>query len=550
METEQEWPPSTRTLTLPPPPRPTPLEPAGPPPGRAARRTMIGAAVAALLTAGVLVVLPRLAADRVDAPPPAPGPAARALTAVGAGAPAAAADLTALIADRRAWVRTHPADDASWAVLGSAYLARGLRGADSSYYPRAEWALRRSLAVRTAARGNLEAQTGLAALANARHDYAAARTLGEAVRRQQPKRWTVYPVLIEAYAGVGDLKAASKSVEQLLDLRGGSVALAQAGAVYRERGWREDAAASLTEAAAYASTPVQKADCLRQLGDLAWDRGEPAQALAQYEAALRTDPGAHAALAGKARAELALGRATAARHDYATAVARLPRPEYLLELGELYETQGLGADARATYERLRVRAAADDGHGVSDTLVLARFETDHGSPEAAVERLRAEWKRAPSAAVADALGWALYRAGDTEEALGYAKKAAEKGARTAASSYHRGLIERDLGQAGPARRDLDEALRTNPYFSPLAAAKAREALDALGDPPDGGPKDMYGSTPETPPRTGSSEPSGPGNTGTGAGTGTGSGSGTSSNSGSGAQKPTGSGPGKPPRRKP
>ncbi|WP_188273921.1 lipopolysaccharide assembly protein LapB, partial [Streptomyces sp. CBMA152] len=452
------------------------------------------------------------------------GPAARALTAVGAGAPAAAADLTALIADRRAWVRTHPADDASWAVLGSAYLGRGLRGADSSYYPRAEWALRRSLAVRTAAKGNLDAQTGLAALANARHDYAGARTLAEAVQRQNPKRWAVYPVLIEAYTGVGDLKAASKSVEQLLDLRGGSLALAEAGAVYRERGWREDAAASLSEAAAYASSPVQKADCLRQLGDLAWDRGEPAEALAQYEAALRTDPGAGSALAGKARAELALGRATAARHDYATAVARLPKPEYILELGELYESQGLGADARAQYERLRVRAAADDGHGVSDTLVLARFETDHGSPEAAVERLRAEWKRAPSAAVADALGWALYRAGDVEEALGFAKKAAEKGARTAASSYHRGLMERDLGQSGPARRDLDESLRTNPYFSALAAPKAREALEAMGDLPEGGPKDMYGSVPDAP-------------------------SGSSSTS-SGSSSGSATGPGKPSRRKP
>lgn len=235
-------------------------------------------------------------------------------------------------------------------------------------------------------------------------------------------------MLIDAYGGLGDLKGASRSVEQLLDLRGGSVALAASGAVYRERGWREDAAATLTEAAAYATTPVQKADCLRQLGDLAWDRGEPAEALAQHAAALRTDPGGHAALAGKARAELALGRTAAARHDYAAAVARLPRPEYLLELGELYESLGLGADARAQYARLRARAASDDGHGVSDALVLGRFEADHGAPESAVERLRAQWRRAPNAAVADALGWALYRAGESEEGLVFAKQAAEKGA--------------------------------------------------------------------------------------------------------------------------
>ncbi|MEU4348756.1 hypothetical protein [Streptomyces sp. NPDC023838] len=494
METEHEWPPHRQTLTLPPPPRPTPLEPAGPPPARTARRTMIGAAVAVLLTAGVLVVLPQTrTGGGHDAPPPAPGPVARALTAVGAGAPAAAADLTALIADRRAWVRRHPSDDASWAVLGSAYVGRGLRSADSSYYPRAEWALRRSLAVRPAARGNAEAQIGLAALANARHDYAGARAAAEQVRRREPKRWTVYPVLIDAYGGLGDLKGASKAVEQLLDLRGGSVALAQAGAVYRERGWREDAAAALTEAAAYATTPVQKADCLRQLGDLAWDRGEPAEALAQHAAALRTDPEAHAALAGKARAELALGRTGAARHDYAAAIARLPRPEYLLELGELYESLRLKVDARAQYARLRARAASDDGHGVSDALVLGRFEADHGAPDSAVDRLRAEWRRAPSAAVADALGWALYRAREPEEGLAFAKKAAEKGGRSALFSYHRGVLEREMGQQGAARRDLEEALRTNPYFSPLLVPKARKVLEGLGEPAEGGPKDVYGS---------------------------------------------------------
>ncbi|MFD9796913.1 hypothetical protein ACFWXK_38900, partial [Streptomyces sp. NPDC059070] len=481
------------------------------------------------------------------------------------GAPAAAGDLTALIADRRAWVRGHPADDAAWAVLGAAYLGRGLRGADSSYYPRAEWALRRSLAVRPAARGNAEAQLGLAALANARHDYRGAHALAEAVRRKEPKRWTVYPALIDAYTGLGDLKGASGAAEQLLDLRGGSVALAEQGAVYRERGWREDAAAALAEAAGYATTPVQKADLLRQLGDLAWDRGEPAEALAQYGAALRTDSGAHAALAGKARAEQALGRTAAARRDWAAAVAAQPRPEYLLELGELDESLGLVADARAQYARLRERAAADDGHGVGDALVLGRYEADHGAPDAAVARLRAEWGRAPSAVVGDALAWALFRDGETEEALAFAKKAAEKGARSAVASYHRGAIEKELGQAGPARRDLDEALRTNPYFSPLLVAKAREALEALGDPPEGGPKDMYGSTADTGSGSGAGSGGAPSGSGarpgsgsgsqraagsTGSGTGTGAASEPGAGSGSGSNSGSGSGSGKPPKRKP
>ncbi|MFE3520654.1 tetratricopeptide repeat protein [Streptomyces sp. NPDC059161] len=452
------------------------------------KRAVLVALAAAVLVGGVLLIMPEGTGPK--APPPAPGPVARALTAVTAGAPASVGDLTALISDRAAWVRTHPGDDASWAVLGSAYLERGTRAADPSYYPRAEWALRHSLEVRP--KDNADAEIGLAALANARHDYAAARTLAEGVRARAAGRWTLYPALIEAYSGLGDAKGAAKAVEQLLDLRGGAASLTRAAEVYRERGWREDASALLEEAVGHAVSAPQKAAALVALGDLAWERGEPQGALAQYEAALRTDPAAHAALAGRARAEAALGRKADAQRDYLAAISHLPRPEYVLELGELYESQGLDGDARTWFDKLRELTARDGVNGVDDALVLGRFEADHGSAPTAVERLEAEWRAHPSPAAEDALAWAMYRAGDLEDGLAHAKKATESGERNALFSYHQGMIERALGQSAPARRRLQDALLTNPYFSVVLAPQAKEALAALGEPPEGGPKDMYG----------------------------------------------------------
>ena len=56
--------------------------------------------------------------------------------------------------------------------------------------------------------------------------------------------------------------------------------------------------------------------------------------------------------------------------------------------------------------------------------------------------------------------------------------------------YHRGLIERDSEQSGPARRHLQEALQINPYFSPLRVPLAKEALAALGEPPNTGVPDQ------------------------------------------------------------
>ncbi|NED11935.1 tetratricopeptide repeat protein, partial [Streptomyces sp. SID9124] len=95
-----------------------------------------------------------------------------------------------------------------------------------------------------------------------------------------------------------------------------------------------------------------------------------------------------------------------------------------------------------------------------------------------------------SAAVADALGWALHRSGDSDAAVEYAQRAVDSGGQNASYAYHLGMVRRAVNDYGPARRQLEAALRTNPKFSPLDAPLAREALDTLGEPPAGGPADM------------------------------------------------------------
>ncbi|MFF5568978.1 tetratricopeptide repeat protein [Streptomyces sp. NPDC012623] len=492
---------------------------------RQIRRAALAAGVGAVLVAGVLVFVPD--PDREAA---APGPEARAMAAVGAGAPAAPRDLAALIRDRETWVRAHPDDGAAWAVLGSAYVQHGVGLADPAYYPKAERALRRSLAVtepaagrssgdgesggggggggtgkgrdddgKTGAARDPAALLGLGALANARHDYAAAKRWGETVRAQHPGQWAAYPVLITAYSGLGEYAAAGRALSKLKDLRTDSPVLTRAAEVYRDKGWREDAAAKATEAVASATTPAEKARALHTLGELAWERGEPTEALGHFDAALAVTRDHAASLAGRARTLASLGRTDEASRGYQAALRKLPRPEYALELGELYDSMGLDGDARTQYEALRERTVASQGNGVNEELVLARFEADHGDPQAAVLRMKSEWGQLHrSMEAADALGWALFRAGQAKEALKYAKRATNQGPRSALFSYHRGEIERALGMQGPARRHIGEALRVNPHFSPLLVPTALDALEALGEPADGGPADVDGTGPEPP----------------------------------------------------
>ncbi|MET9778449.1 tetratricopeptide repeat protein [Streptomyces sp. NPDC006367] len=466
------------------------IETSSPPPGRRgrrARRAVLASVAGCVVLGGVLVLLPW---ERGSAPPPAPGPAALARGAVTGGAPAALPGLAVLIGDRERHLRAHPLDGPSWAVLGAAYVEQGRRTSDPANWPKAERALRTSL--KLGARGNPQALESLAALAVERRDFRAAKEWGEKALKAAPRRWTVHAVLIDVYTGLGDHEAAGRSLDRLKELRPGLPAVrARAAAVYRDRGWREDAAAQIADAAAAAEAPAERAAYLEQAGRLAFERGEREEALRFFREALRTDPDQRAARAGEGRALAALGRITEALAAYQTALAGRPCPEYALELGELYESLGLERAARAQYGLLRERVRVAEAAGADAELVLGRFEADHGDARSAVERLRAEWQRQPSIAVADALGWALYRSGEHEEALTFATIATDGdrggGVRSALYAFHRGMTEQALGRYGPARRHLREALMINPYFSPLWAPEAERTLDGLGEPSVEGP---------------------------------------------------------------
>jgi tetratricopeptide (TPR) repeat protein len=454
---------------------------------RRGRRVLIASVAGAAVLGGVLVLLPR---DGRDAPPPAPGPAALARGAVTTGVPAALGDLAVLIGDREAHLRSHPLDGASWAVLGAAYVEQGRRSADTANWPKAERALRTSL--RTGAGRNPQALEGLAALAVARRDFPTAKKWGESAVKAAPKRWTAHAVLIDACAGLGDHKGVGRALEKVMELRPGTPAVrARAAGVYRDRGWREDAAAQISDAAAAAGAPAERAAYLEQAGRLAFERGDRQEALRFFQEALRTDPDQRAAQAGQGLALAALGRTTEALSAYQAALAKRPSPEYALELGELYESLGLGQAARVEYDLLRERVRVAEAAGANEQLLLGRLEADHGDPAAAVRLLRAEWGRQPGSAVADALGWALHRAGAQEEALEFATLATDGdrggGVRSALYVFHRGAIEKELERYGPARRHLGEALTINPYFSPLWVPEAKRALAELGEPPVEGP---------------------------------------------------------------
>jgi tetratricopeptide (TPR) repeat protein len=391
-----------------------------------------------------------------------------------ATAPAAAAAPVDPIARAQERVRLVPGDWRAWAALAVAYVERGRTTADPTNYPRADEAVRRSLAVRPT--GNGEALVTQGALANARHEFAAARRFALDATRINEYDADAYAVLADAETQLGNVVAATAAVQRQLDLRPGLSAYARASYDLELRGKVTEATDLMRQALDSAVSPADIGFCRVQLGDLAWHSGDLAEATRQYDAGLAADPGSVALRRGKARADWAAGRREAALAGYADLTRRAPTPFYVLEYAELLRAAGRTAEADAQLDLAvaghRLFTAAGGVDGLTGTaLALAA-----GDPVTALKEARAEWSRRTHADVADNLAWALHHAGRDAEALRYARQAVGSGAKSAGYAYHLGVIELGLGRTGAAKADLAAALRLNPYFSPTDAPLARTLL--------------------------------------------------------------------------
>ncbi|MEA2405384.1 MAG: hypothetical protein QOE08_2031, partial [Thermoleophilaceae bacterium] len=216
------------------------------------------------------------------------------------------------------------------------------------------------------------------------------------------------------------------------------------------------------------------------LGGLELLGGRIAGAENAYRDALHSFPGYPAALAGLARVNVARGRDASAAHLLRAVVQRLPLPEHVIALGEAELGAGQVDAARRDFALVRVEQRLLASAGVNTDVELALFEADHGSPGRAVGLARRAWAAAPSVRSADALGWALTRAGRAREALPWARRALRLGSRDPLFLYHAGMAASRAGAPAQARTWLARSLALNPRFSALHAPRARRELRRLG----------------------------------------------------------------------
>ena len=119
-------------------------------------------------------------------------------------------------------------------------------------------------------------------------------------------------------------------------------------------------------------------------------------------------------------------------------------------------------------------------NGVNTDLQMALFLADHDlNVDEAVRRARVVYDARPSIQAADVLAWALYKAGQHEEALEYSLAALGQGTQDAMMLFHAGMIYDRIGEYEKARDYLERAVEINPRFSVLYAETAADTIQRL-----------------------------------------------------------------------
>ncbi len=389
-----------------------------------------------------------------------------------------ARDLTSTVAGLQSRLQRLPADDRSWATLGLAYVEQARVTADPSYYAKADSAIARSLELRP--EENAIALAASAALSAAEHDFTAALDYADRALAVDAFQPGALAIRVDALTELGWYDEQLQALRVADRRQPGVPVAARYSYAYELRGDLARASGILEQAAATA-TLEDRTFLLTLLADLERRRGLLAESAEHLKAVLTQSPDHVPALAGQARLAVARGDLDAAVDRWTEVVNLLPLPEYLTELGELYEHLGQADLAEQQYAVVEASNQLLAESGVSTDMESALFEADHGSSEAALAGARSEWQKRQSVHVANAYAWALYTNGRSREALELARSATELGTPDARFWIHRGIIEADLGMRRAARAHIEQGLALDGGLSPWQADRARAVLADLGD---------------------------------------------------------------------
>jgi tetratricopeptide (TPR) repeat protein len=375
-------------------------------------------------------------------------------------------------------IETQSADPKGYNMLSAAFMQKARETGDFSFNARAEEALKHSFRVAPDNYAGLKLQ---AALLLNYHRFSEALQVSQRAQSINPKDHDVYGAIVDALVELGDYKGAVDAAQTMVDLRPDTASYSRISYLRSLHGDTKGAIEAMKMAAESASpgNPESIAWTRVHLGNELMNSGNLVEAEREYDRALHSFPEYHLALAAKACARYAAGDTENAVKFYKQAAERVPLPEYIAPLGDLYAKLGRAEEAKWQYEQVEFieKMGTDSG---TYSRQLALFWADHDlrldDALAAAEREKASRN---DIYTFDVLAWCLFKKGRFAEAKTAMDQAMRLGTRDPQLLYHAGMIALATGDNRKGVDYLKQALAINPFFDIRQADVAREKLKSI-----------------------------------------------------------------------
>ena len=375
----------------------------------------------------------------------------------------------------------HSADTAAiYDELGLAYLQKARETGDVEYFDLAAKTLKKCLAAEPQDFRAADPLVHMALVYMGEHDFVNALAYSQKAIALGAGNLTAFAVEGDAYTDMGKYEDAAAAYNTLRRL--GAVVSSPTKLAYMLdsrmaylsflRGDSAEAIRLMKSAiTAGLQTNVPKENLAWlyfELGERYFQAGELGNAEMSYQAGIAADPNHYRSLAGLAKVRAAQGRADDAIRLYQQSLAIIPFPQYVEELGDLYQRLGKTKDAQQEYDLVEYIAHLSNLNQVLANRELAVFYADrHIRLPEALQLAQRELTVRSDIYSWDALAWVLYQNGRMKEASDAMGKALQLKTNDSLLLFHAGMINRALGHDDAAKDYLSRALALNPHFHVL-----------------------------------------------------------------------------------
>jgi predicted Zn-dependent protease len=394
-----------------------------------------------------------------------------------------------LIHSAQGTVERNPADPKAYAALGAAYFQRARETGDVSDYQLSEQSLTKSLDLLSTDFSADAALGTMSEVCMGEHRFADALAYSQKALSLGTGDVSPFAIVGDAYADMGEYAKASDAYARLTPR---DMTLAPRAAYARDSrlsylkfiaGDTPGAIDLMKTAVAEgveAQLPSENLAWLYyELGEYSAQAGDAASADSAYMTALTIHPGDYRALAALGKLRANNGRYAEAIVLYQKAIAVVPMPIFVAELGDLYAKSGNASEAKKQYALVEYIGLLGHINQVLHNRDLAIFYADHDMKLAeSLDLAQKELEVRHDVYTWDALAWALYKNGKLDEAAKASENATRYGTRDALLLFHAAMIADKLGRADQARSEMKQALAINPHFHLIYAETAQQQLTA------------------------------------------------------------------------